>query len=156
MDKNLKAFLDLIAWCEGTKGIGDDGYNVSVRGASDKETPTFDSYAEHPRRRVFISNTVGYSDAAGRYQIMGRFWTFYKGALDLPDFGHDSQDKYAINLIRECKAYALVVGGNLLEAIKRCRSRWASLPGANYPGQKTRSLDDCVTKFKEFGGTIAE
>ena len=155
MDKNIKAFLDLIAWCEGTKGVGDDGYNVSVKGADDKTIPLFHSYADHPRRRVFISQTVGFSDAAGRYQIMGKFWTFYEKALDLPDFGHDSQDRYAINLLRECKAYPLIIAGGIEEAITRCRSRWASLPGANYPGQKTRSLDDCLVKFKEFGGTIA-
>ena len=66
MNPKIKAFLDLIAFSEGTKGKGDNGYNVIVGG------DLFSDYTDHPRKKVYIKSIDNYSTAAGRYQILSR------------------------------------------------------------------------------------
>src|SRR6266705_4794812 len=98
MTPQLKAFLDLIAYSEigpTMLAMTDNGFNVCV-GSTPDHLITFSSYAEHPRLRNAETN----SDAAGRYQFMGRYWDHYKAQLGLPDFGPESQDLWALQLIR--------------------------------------------------------
>jgi muramidase (phage lysozyme) len=149
---NLKAFLDAIAWSEiGPRllNITDNGYNVCV-GSTPSKPILFDSYAAHPRIRCDAQN----SDAAGRYQFMGRYWPAYRDQLHLPDFGKDSQDKWALQLVRECGAYEDVCAGRIEQAITKCRSRWASLPGAGYKQRENR-MADLVAAYQRAGGAVA-
>jgi len=128
--QNVCAFLDTIAWSEiGTAllKISDDGYNVLV-GSTPARPLLFHNYAKHPR----IRNAKLNSDAAGRYQFMGRYWAYYRDHLSLPDFGPHAQDVWAIQLIKECKALKAINAGDIEQAIHLCRSRWASFPGAGY------------------------
>lgn len=147
---NVIAFLDMIAWSELGQGLltpaTDDGYKVCV-GSTPGQPILFTSYAEHPRIRSSALN----SDAAGRYQFMGRYWDAYRRQLSLPDFGPLSQDRWAIQLIRECKALDVVKAGKLPEAAAACASRWASLPGNNY-GQPVRTISDLQLAFNRAGG----
>ncbi|MFK3738018.1 glycoside hydrolase family 24 protein [Massilia sp. TN1-12] len=149
---NLAAFLDMIAVSE----IGslllvksDNGYNVCV-GSTPAQPILFSSYAQHPRRRSEAQN----SDAAGRYQFMGRYWDHYRAKLGLKDFGPVSQDKWCIQLIRECKALDAIEAGRFDEAVRLCRSRWASLPGAGY-GQRENKLTDLAAVYRKKGGVVA-
>lgn len=137
MTKNQKAFLDLIAWAEGTSAVpdSDDGYRVIV--TSTPEHPIlFDNYSTHPRRRMPLvdknGSTWGWSDAAGRYQLMGRYFKPYAQLLKLPDFSPSSQDAIAIRQILERRAIDDIEAGRIEDAIKRCSPIWASFPGANY------------------------
>jgi len=148
MTNNLKAFLTMIAVSEGTAGIGDNGYNVIVGQA------LFRSYADHPRQRVFVKRINQYSTAAGRYQILAKYFDAYKKQLNLPDFSPDSQDKIAIQLIKECRALDDVNSGRFVQAVEKCRSRWASLPGAGY-GQHENSLTALQSAYSRAGGTLA-
>jgi len=141
MNPHLTAFLDLIAHSEGTDKIGDQkGYNVIVGGQ------TFDSYADHPNVLVGLPRLGIESTAAGRYQILHRYWVAYKAQLKLPDFSPDSQDKYVLNMLHECNAYNDILAGDIATAIEKCKSRWASLPGAGY-GQHEHKLDDLVAFY---------
>lgn len=152
MSPNLKAFLDMIAWSEiGAELLAksDNGYNVCV-GSTPAKPILFSSYAHHPQLRNGAMN----SDAAGRYQFMGRFWHFYQNQLNLPDFGPASQDKWAVQLIKECRALDDVEHGQFEAAVAKCRSRWASLPGAGY-GQRENRLADLREAYTEAGGTLA-
>lgn len=153
MNPNIKAFLDMIAVSEIGKpllALSDNGYNVIV--TSTAENPIlFGSYADHPRRLMHVSPGLE-STAAGRYQILMRYFDAYKRQLSLPDFGKDSQDKIALQMINECRAIPDVTAGNIPIAIAKCSSRWASLPGANYPGQHMNKLDRLLTAFYESGG----
>lgn len=152
MTPQLKAFLDMIAVSEIGRdllAVSDDGYNVCV-GSTAAKPILFNSYATHPRIRDGRTN----SDAAGRYQFMGRYWDFYKRQLGLPDFGHDSQDRWAVQLITECHALHVIELGMIPEAIGLCRSRWASLPGAGY-GQHENRLADLEQAFVDAGGVTA-
>ncbi|MFM5396559.1 glycoside hydrolase family 104 protein [Aeromonas veronii] len=144
----VAAFLDMIAFSEGTKGRGDDGYNKLVNPAG-----FFDSYATHPNVLVQVNPTLK-STAAGRYQHLSKHWAHYRDQLGLPDFGPASQDTWAIQLIRERKALDDVLKGRIREAIAKCANIWASLPGAGY-GQREHQLADLQAKFTEFGGVLA-
>jgi muramidase (phage lysozyme) len=151
MDSNTKAFLDTIAFCEiGLKLLAksDNGYNVCV-GSTVANPILFTDYSKHPRIRSQAMN----SDAAGRYQFMGRYWEHYRKQLGLPDFGPASQDRWAIQLIRECKALEDVEVGRFAIAVEKCRSRWASFPGAGY-GQPEKSLAAMTDAYLKAGGSI--
>ena len=155
MEKNRQAFLDMIAKCEGTAGRGDNGYNVLFGGL------LFYSYSDHPRIKTFEkhdefirNNKKDFTTAAGRYQLLARYFDAYKKKLKLPDFSPASQDAIAIQQINECKALDDVDAGRIAQAIKKCRRIWASLPGAGY-GQHETTLNYCLAAYEKAGGTIA-
>lgn len=154
MNKNIRAVLDTIAHSEGTYGKGDDGYNVLCGG------DLFHDYTDHPRVKLyekhdeFVKNgKKDYSTAAGRYQILARFFDVYKKQLGLKDFGKESQDAIAIQLIKECHALDDVEAGRIKDAIVKCKSRWASLPGAGY-GQHENSMSSLVSFYTNAGGEM--
>ena len=146
--KNILAFLDMLAWSEGTKGRGDDGYNVIVGGS------LFDGYADHPRKLIELPRLGIKSTAAGRYQLLSKYYDAYKRLLKLSDFSPENQDAIAIQQIKERKAYQLIISGQLPAAILQCSNIWASLPGNNY-GQRQHKVADLIAKFVEFGGVTA-
>lgn len=150
--KNLRAFLDMIAYSEGTDNGRQPtkyhGYDVLVGGG------LFTGYSDHPRKLVRLPSLGISSTAAGRYQILARYYDVYKKQLGLPDFSPASQDKIAIQLIKECKAVDDIEAGRIESAINKCRSRWASLPGAGY-GQHEHKMDTLITQYKKSGGVVA-
>lgn len=148
---NLSAFLDTIAFSEGTDKPGqptkDRGYDVIVGGG------LFSGYSDHPRKLVELPKLGIKSTAAGRYQILARYYDAYKKQLKLPDFSPASQDKIAIQLIKECKALDDVNAGRIASALHKCRSRWASLPGAGY-GQHEHTIDRLIGIYQTKGGVL--
>jgi muramidase (phage lysozyme) len=64
---NIAAFIDTIAYSEGTSTINnsDDGYNVLV-GSTPNHPILFNDYSTHPN----VLNHALDSTAAGRYQII--------------------------------------------------------------------------------------
>ena len=147
MSPNLQAFLDMIAVSEGTAGKGDNGYNVIVGGA------LFESYDDHPRKLVWLRPGLA-STAAGRYQLLSRYYDAYKKQLNLPNFSPLSQDLIAIQQIRERGALEYIEKGYISIAIDKVKNIWASLPGAGY-GQHENKLDKLITAYKDAGGTVA-
>lgn len=160
MNRNRKAFLDMIAWSEiGPRllALSDNGYDVIV-GSTPEKPILFGSYADHPRRLVEIEigpDRVIQSTAAGRYQVLKRYFDAYRKQLGLPDFGPSSQDAIALQLIRECKALADVDAGRIETAIRKCASRWASFPGAGY-GQHENKVAKLLDAYVAAGGTFAQ
>lgn len=150
LSTNLNAFLDMIAVAEGTSTIGgsDDGYNVIVGGW------LFEGYADHPRKKAYFKRWKVWSTAAGRYQVLARYYDHYKVALRLPDFSPLSQDRIAIQLIKECKSLPAIERGNFALAVVRCKSRWASLPGAGYR-QNEQNLEFLADAYTDAGGTLS-
>lgn len=148
MNPNVKAFLDMLAVSEGTVRFGDqNGYNVLVGGK------LFTSYADHPRVRVHLPNLGIYSTAAGRYQLLARYYDHYKKLLKLPDFSPDSQDAIAIQQIKERNALKLIIDGKLDDAIFRVKNIWASLPGAGY-GQHEHKIETLHAAYAAAGGEV--
>lgn len=142
---NTTAMLGLIAWAEGT----DDRYNVIYTGAK------FDSFDQHPARVMCSAGIC--SDAAGRYQFLSTTWGPLKTKLNLPDFSPQSQDKAAIELIKQCGGYGAAVRGDVAGFADRCWSQWASLQSAT--GQKldqrqrSHSIAKLQAKYQEFLST---
>ena len=153
-NKNIKAFLDMIAYSElkGLIAISDNGYNVIV-GSTMKKPILFSSYADHPRKLVVINENLK-STAAGRYQLLSRYYDAYKKQLGLNDFSPLSQDLIAIQQIKERKALHLIKAGKFEGAVKACSNIWASLPGNNY-GQHQNTIADLKSAYIKAGGTVA-
>lgn len=153
---NVAAFLDMIAVAEGTAIIGDDGYNVII-GSTAARPDLFHDYRTHPNKLVafrYSNGAQGHSTAAGRYQILHRYAVHYMRQLGLPDFSPESQDAIALQLIRECSAMEDINAGRLDAAVRKCRSRWASLPGAGY-GQHEQTFARLQAVFVDHGGQEA-
>jgi muramidase (phage lysozyme) len=149
--QNVVAFLDMIAHSEiGPKllATSDDGYNVIVGGE------LFKGYGDHPRVLVALGRLGIKSTAAGRYQLLSKYYDAYKAKLHLPDFSPLSQDLIAIQQLRETRALPLILDGNLAGAINRCANIWASLPGAGY-GQHENKLSDLQLVYLQAGGALA-
>lgn len=158
LSTNVRAFLSMIAMSEIGPALmmkSDDGYNVIV-GSNAKAPDLFHSYADHPRKLVslLIKGKEVKSTAAGRYQILQRYFDAYKKQLGLSDFSPTSQDAIANQILRECRALSLIEAGRIEEAINACRSRWASLPGAGY-NQNEQKMGFLVDAFKSHGGKLA-
>ncbi len=149
MTDNRQAFLDMIAFSEGTKGVGDDGYNCLV-GSTPTHPLLFTSYADHPR----VYNRQFDSTAAGRYQLLKRYFDAYKMKLSLPDFSPASQDAIALQQIKECHALGDIDAGRFDAAVTKCAHIWASLPGAGY-GQREQKLADLRAAYVGAGGVLA-
>lgn len=146
---NMRAFLDMISHAEGTDRYGSQaGYDVVVGGG------LFTDFSEHPNKRVWLPSYGIYSTAAGRYQILHRFWLHYRDQLRLPDFGPESQDRYAIQQIRERRAYDDVLAGRIDDAIRKCSNIWASFPGAGY-GQREVAAKRLIDFYRGRGGVVA-
>ncbi|MGJ7497449.1 glycoside hydrolase family 24 protein [Variovorax sp. RT4R15] len=159
MNENRKAFLDMLGVSEGTSTSSitqNNGYDVIVTGVDGPEI--FTDYSEHPfasgRKPKQINSKGLYSTASGRYQFMKVHWPHYRDILNLPDFGPESQDLWAIQLIRERAALPLIDGGRFDEAVARVRNLWASLPGAGY-GQHENDLAKLRAVYLTAGGRLA-
>jgi len=148
LNTNLAAFLDMLAVSEGTAGHGDDGYNVIVGHT------LFHDYADHPRKLVHLPKLSINSTAAGRYQLLARYFDAYKKQLNLPDFSPESQDVIALQQIRECHATDDIVAGRFDTAVGKVAHIWASLPGAGY-GQHENTLVKLRQAYVAAGGMLA-
>ena len=153
----MLAFLDMVGKSEGTTNSShtlNHGYDIIVTGISGKPE-RFTDYTDHPfangRKAKQINSHGLYSTASGKYQILVKFWPYYKRILKLKDFGPESQDKVAVQLIKECGAIGDVEEGRLGRAIPKCARIWASLPGNEY-GQRTHKFETLLAFYKDSGG----
>lgn len=141
---NVVAFLDMLAWSEGTDNgrqpTKDRGYDVLVGGQM------YTGYEDHPRVLVELPRLGIKSTAAGRYQLLSRYFDAYRKLLGLKDFTPVSQDLIALQQIRERRALPLLQSGQIAEAIAAVPNIWASLPGAGY-GQHEHKLDQLLSVF---------
>lgn len=154
-NNNALAFLDAIAHSEigaDLLAASDDGYNVIV-GSTAKKPNLFSDYSHHPR--IAVQTKYGWSDAAGRYQFMAAIpgkihtdtWDWSHRIAGVHDFSPVSQDKTCIALIQHHGAWADVLGGHIADAFEKCRTEWASLPGAGY-GQHENRMTDLLNVFE--------
>ena len=145
---NRDAFLSMISHSEGTDRYGKDrGYNVLVGGT------LFVGYADHPRVLIDLPRLGIKSTAAGRYQLLARYFDVYKKQLSLKDFSPASQDAIALQQIKERGALGDVDAGNIRTAVKKCSNIWASFPGSPY-GQHTNDIEPLLAFYLKQGGTL--
>lgn len=152
---NMRAFLDMIAVSElGYKllSLSDNGYNVIV-GSTPAKPILFNSYAAHPNKLIGPPIIAVKSTAAGRYQLLSRYYAPYTKQLGLKDFSPVSQDQIAIQQIRERRAIPMIASGDIPAAIKACSNIWASFPGAGY-GQNEHNIQHLLNAYKQAGGVL--
>lgn len=89
--------------------------------------------------------------ASGAYQITATNWRWLKPLLALPDFSKPSQDKAAIEFLRQQNAIDDILNGRITSAMQKVNDVWASVPGSNY-GQPIYT--NWLGTFENFGGTI--
>jgi len=154
MTSNERAFLDMIAFSEigpALLAVSDNGYNVIV-GSTAENPHLFTDYSNHPHQFIHLGNGI-VSTAAGRYQLLGKYFDAYARVLGLRDFSPASQDAIALQQIRECRALPAIETGDFAEAVALCSHIWASLPGSPY-GQHTNSLADLEKADEDAGGYV--
>lgn len=154
-DANVVAFLDMIAYSEGT--AMPEGYRAMF-GYPRIPDRLINSFADHPRKHFSFTNSAGQqltTSAAGRYQFLESTWDDLKAKLGLQDFSPASQDAGAIELIRQRGALNDVKAGRTSAAIAKVSKVWASLPGAGY-AQPERKLSNLLAAYTEAGGTVNE
>lgn len=150
--RNVLAFLDMLAWSEGTDNgkqpTRNCGYDVIVGGE------LFSDYTDHPRKLVLLPTLGIKSTAAGRYQLLSKYWDAYRTSLKLTGgFTPENQDRVAIRQICEQGALKDIQAGRVTNAITRCSNIWASLPGAGY-GQHEHDSEDLIAYYVSVGGEL--
>lgn len=129
---NVRKFLDMIQKAEGSKGYDYGFGNVKLTNLDD-----------HPRKSSSFTQTDGKkntTNAAGKYQFMEKTWDGVKNKLNLTDFGPQSQDAAAVELLRQRGALDAVKSGDWPTAIAKTGAEWASLPTSPYK-QAKRSME---------------
>lgn len=161
-DDNIRAFLTLIGWSEGTERELDPyrvvyGYSRVIYDLSDHPAVTGEWRGERLPDAMCAAAGLSpgcISTAAGRYQMIRPTWLAAKQALGLPDFGPDSQDRAALWLIERRGALEDVQEGRVADAIAKVRREWASLPSSGW-GQPERPLASLIDVYRTAGGTLA-
>lgn len=141
---NVRKFLDLISYTEGTQG---NGYRTAFGGGK------LSHLNDHPRYLKSFRQTDGKSNktsAAGRYQFVSKTWDGVARQYGLRDFSPQNQDLGAVALLFQRGAIPALLKGDYQTAIRKTGDEWASLPSSNYK-QNKRSWDN-VNKF--LGGKI--
>lgn len=125
LSASTRAFLDTIAWSEGTYELGDSGYFNDPQNSTPLE-----SLEEYPGYR------------SGRYNIDSEMFE----ASGAESFTANSQDTIAIYILEEGlnnNAYSKIASGNINEAFLDANEYWATFPGGS---ANTKSN----TEFLEF------
>ena len=78
INNQRKAFLDMLAWSEGTDNgrqkTRNHGYDVIVGGE------LFTDYSDHPSQTCHAKPKTQINMRAGRYQLLSRWWDAYRTA----------------------------------------------------------------------------
>ncbi len=138
-----KALLDTIAYCEGTKGVSEDGYNVLFTGR------TITNCEAHPNTTICSGGLC--STAAGRYQFLDTTWN----GLKLPNFRPESQTTGAMTLISWRKATIPadrpMTATELANLMDKISYEWASLPPGRY-GQPSKTQSQVRAEYCKLAG----
>ena len=146
INNQRKAFLDMLAWSEGTDNgrqkTRNHGYDVIVGRRATCWLLRSPSQTCHAKPKLK-------STGAGRYQLLSRWWDAYRKQRPEKDFSK-SQDAVALQQIKERGALPMIDRGDIRQAIDRCSNIWASLPGAGY-GQFEHKADSLIAKIQRSG-----
>jgi muramidase (phage lysozyme) len=159
-NSNIQAFLKVIRYAEGT--AGENGYRTLFGGK------LFTNLNDHPYLtkewpgvKLSDKHCIGaglkpgcITTAAGAFQITKTTWLKVKAKLSLPDFRPDSQDKAALELIKEKGAFEDVLHGRFDTAVGKVKRVWASMPGAGY-SQPEKDLATLKRVYEKAGGQTA-
>ena len=110
INNQRKAFLDMLAWSEGTDNgrqkTRNHGYDVIVGGE------LFTDYSDHPRKLVTLNPKLN-QQAPDATSFFSRWWDAYRKQLGLKDFSPKSQDAVALQQIKERGALPMIDRGDI-------------------------------------------
>ena len=142
INNQRKAFLDMLAWSEGTDNgrqkTRNHGYDVIVGRA-------IYWLLDHPRKLVTLNPKLK-STGAGRYQLLSRWWDAYRKQLGLKD-SPKIQDAAALQQIKERGALPMIDRGDNRSRQPFTAISGLRLPGAGY-GQFEHKADGLITNSK--------
>ncbi len=143
-DERVRAFLDVIAYAEGTYLYGVLGYSARF------PMRWFNGFGQHPG---FISvkkrsGEVTKYSASGRYMFLIKTWEYLAKKLNLDDFGPLNQDVAAIALLVEKGALAALQSNNFERAVLLANKTWATFPGSPY-GQTTTTMPELKRLYQD-------
>ena len=145
INNQRKAFLDMLAWSEGTDNgrqkTRNHGYDVIVGGE------LFTDYSDHPRKLVTLNPKLKINrrrTLPASFPLVGCL----PQAAWPEDFSPKSQDAVALQQIKERGALPMIDRGDIRQAIDRCSNIWASLPGAGY-GRFEHKADNLIANSKK-------
>ena len=152
INNQRKAFLDMLAWSEGTDNgrqkTRNHGYDVIVGGELFTRLLRSPSQTCHAKPKTQINRR---RTLPASFPLVGCL----PQAAWPERLLSESQDAVALQQIKERGALPMIDRGDIRQAIDRCSNIWASLPGAGY-GQFEHKADSLIAKFKEAGGTVRE
>lgn len=131
---NAQTYLRMLQQAEGTyTGQGGNPYATAFGGGQ------LPDLRQHPKTLHNFTQTDGKpnkTSAAGAYQFLSSTWDDVSGKLGLPDFGPQSQDLAALELMRRNGSLPHVLAGEFDQAVKKDGKTWASLPSSPYAQPK--------------------
>lgn len=147
-----RAFLDTIAYAEGTFTDGKVGYDYMFG------RKKFSDLSKHPRVSQGFVQTNGVrnsTDVAGAYQFLSTTFDRLQKSYptEVPDFSPQSQDNGAILLIKNRGALNYVDNRQVEQALFKVCQEWASIPcgrdnvGA-YP-QRVKKINDLMAFYNK-------
>ena len=152
INNQRKAFLDMLAWSEGTDNgrqkTRNHGYDVIVGVRAIYwllRSPSQTCHAKPKTQNQQAPDATSFFPVGGMPTASSFTW---KTSLR-------KADAVALQQIKERGALPMIDRGDIRQAIDRCSNIWASLPGAGY-GQFEHKADSLIAKFKEAGGTVRE
>ncbi len=117
---HVHAFLDTIAWAEGT--AGPNAYRMQFTGTK------FSGFQDHPRE-IKCGSSYGSrlcSDAAGKYQFLSTTWDRMAKKIGASDFSPANQDRAAIALLDEYGVLEDIEAGSFAYAVIQLIPVWPS------------------------------
>jgi muramidase (phage lysozyme) len=143
-----KAFHDVLAYAEGTRGRSKDGYDVMFNFKIAR------SCARHPDQCQRFGSSC--STAAGRYQFLTTTWNGAARARSLSSFEPDNQERAAAYLISNVRRATIpqqraLTAAEFSNVMSRLSYEWASLPPGRY-GQPSKSASDMRRTYCSIAG----
>ena len=151
INNQRKAFLDMLAWSEGTDNgrqkTRNHGYDVIVGGE------LFTDYLDH------LANLSATQTQINRRRTLPASFPLVGCLLQAawPErlLSEKVRTLWYCSRLRSVALYLMIDRGDIRQAIDRCSNIWASLPGAGY-GQFEHKADSLIENSKEAGGTVRE
>jgi muramidase (phage lysozyme) len=130
---HVNAFLDTIAWAEGT--AGPHAYRMQFTGTR------FSSFQDHPRE-IKCGWSYGSrlcSDAAGKYQFLSTTWDRMAKKIGAEDFSPANQDRAAIALLDEYGVLEDIEAGSFAYSAIQVIPVWPSFQDVGH-GDRSRAI----------------
>ena len=146
INNQRKAFLDMLAWSEGT----DNGRQKTRNHWLWRHCRRAIHWLLRSPSQTCHAKPKTQINRLGRYQLLPVGGMPAASSLAWKTSLRKVRTLSTLQQIKERGALPMIDRGDIRQAIDRCSNIWASLPGAGY-GQFEHKADSLIAKFKEAG-----